>query len=81
MANLFGLYRGLVIDANDPEQRGRLKVGMPALGPDPYWAMPCVPNANAAASIAAPPDGSIVWIMFEGGDPNMPVWIGVLPKP
>jgi uncharacterized protein involved in type VI secretion and phage assembly len=31
-------------------------------------------------AIDVPPVGTEVWIAFEGGDPELPVWMGVAPK-
>ena len=43
----FGKYRGLVVDNNDPTNRGRLQVSVPAVLYDVHvWAMPCVPYAG-----------------------------------
>jgi uncharacterized protein involved in type VI secretion and phage assembly len=50
-------------------------VSVPAVaGLGECWALPCRP----AGSRAMPKAGSTVWIAFEGGDPNHPVWVGVL---
>ncbi len=75
MASFHGLYRALVVDAADPQRLNRLRVSVPAVaGLGECWALPCRP----AGSRAMPKAGSTVWIAFEGGDPNHPVWVGVL---
>ncbi len=70
----YGIYRGLVIDNLDPAQRKRLKVKVPAVENDVDlgWALPCIPNVSEAPL----PAGAAVWVMFEGGDPIRPVWMG-----
>jgi hypothetical protein len=41
------------------------------------WAWPCVPYAGAGVGFAfLPPRGANVWIEFEGGSPDHPVWSG-----
>ena len=72
----FGIYRAVVTDDNDPEKLRRLKVRVPAVygDGDSSWASACVP----AGSRRQPKVGSGVWVMFEGGDPARPVWIGVV---
>jgi hypothetical protein len=41
------------------------------------WAMPCVPFAGKAEGFFAVPQiGSGVWMEFEGGDPDKPIWVG-----
>ncbi len=41
------------------------------------WAMPCVPAAGIQSGIfIVPPIGSAVWIEFEGGNPDYPIWTG-----
>ena len=75
----YGKYRGLVIDNIDPEQIGRILVQVPdVLGEIPAsWAMPCVPAAGIQAGcFIVPPIGSQVWVEFEQGDPDYPIWTG-----
>jgi hypothetical protein len=75
----YGKYRGLVIENIDPEQIGRILVQVPdVLGELPSsWAMPCVPAAGIQSGIfAVPPIGSQVWIEFEQGDRDYPIWTG-----
>jgi uncharacterized protein involved in type VI secretion and phage assembly len=41
------------------------------------WAMPCTPYAGSQAGwFALPPVGSDVWVEFEQGDPDYPIWAG-----
>jgi len=41
------------------------------------WAMPCVPYAgDSVGFFALPPVGASVWVEFEGGDPDYPIWSG-----
>lgn len=75
----FGKYRGKVENNLDPLQQGRLQVSCPAvLGEGSLsWAMPCVPFAGAGVGFfALPPSGANLWVEFEGGDPDYPIWSG-----
>ncbi len=75
----YGKHRGLVIENIDPEQIGRVLVQVPdVLGEIPSsWAMPCVPVAGIQAGcFMVPPIGSQVWVEFEQGDPDYPIWTG-----
>jgi hypothetical protein len=75
----YGKYRGLVIDNIDLEQIGRIMVQVPdVLGEIPSsWAMPCVPAAGIQSGcFIVPPIGSQVWVEFEQGDPDYPIWTG-----
>jgi hypothetical protein len=75
---LFGKYRGIVVDNVDPLFSGRIIVDVPA-APDARsgWAMPCLPYAGKDVGFfALPPIGANVWVEFEGGDPNYPIWAG-----
>jgi hypothetical protein len=75
----YGKYRGTVIENIDPEQIGRVIVQVPdVLGLTPSsWAMPCVPAAGIQAGVfVVPPIGSQVWVEFEQGDPDYPIWTG-----
>ena len=41
------------------------------------WAMPCVAAAGIqSGTFIVPPIGSGVWIEFEQGDPDYPIWTG-----
>jgi uncharacterized protein involved in type VI secretion and phage assembly len=74
----FGKYRGTVTDNKDPLGIGRIQPTAPAIAPDALnWAMPCVPYAGPQEGFfMIPPVGANVWIEFEGGDPNYPIWSG-----
>jgi hypothetical protein len=75
----YGKYRGLVVENIDPQQIGRVLLQVPdVLGEIPSsWAMPCVPAAGIQAGIfVVPPIGSQVWVEFEQGDPDYPIWTG-----
>ncbi|WP_118136106.1 phage baseplate assembly protein V [Oceanicella sp. SM1341] len=74
----FGKYRGEVVNNTDPEKRGRLEVLVPnVMGPQAVWALPCVPYAGPGEGFfALPPAGAKLWVEFEGGDTNFPVWTG-----
>lgn len=79
MAEYYGKYRGKVANNVDPQQLGRLQVSVPAvLGEGRMsWATPCVPFAgNGVGFFAIPPVEANVWVEFEGGDPDYPVWSG-----
>ena len=75
----YGKYRGLVLNNIDPLQIGRILAQVPdLLGKTPStWAMPCVPAAGIQAGcFIVPPIGSQVWMEFEQGDPDYPIWSG-----
>jgi hypothetical protein len=74
----WGKYRGKVISTSDPTISGRLLCTVAAFpGMDLNWAMPCVPYAAIGQGFfAVPPPDSDVWIEFEGGDPDKPIWTG-----
>ncbi len=78
MTQFFGKYRGTVIQNFDTEQRGRILVSVPAvLGTGQGWAMPSVPYAGIQAGIyAIPPPKAKIWVEFEGGNPEYPIWTG-----
>jgi uncharacterized protein involved in type VI secretion and phage assembly len=79
MSQFFGKYRGKVENNIDPLQLGRVQVSVPAvLGEGRMsWAMPCVPFAgNGVGLFLVPPTGANVWVEFEGGNPDYPIWSG-----
>jgi len=74
----YGKYRGKVLDNIDPLFQGRILADVPAIsGSLLNFALPCTPYAGPDVGFyAIPPIGANVWIEFEGGDPNYPVWAG-----
>ncbi len=79
MKRYYGKYRGTVVNNVDPEQRGRIMAQVPdVLGLTPSsWALPCMPIAGKQQGIFAVPQlGAGVWIEFEQGDPDYPIWVG-----
>lgn len=76
---LYGKYRGTVINNIDPMQIGRIQAmvsDVAGLVPG-TWAMPCVPVAGINTGFfTVPMIGSGVWIEFERGDPEYPIWVG-----
>jgi len=75
----WGKYRGTVLNNVDPLQIGRLQVLVPdvsGIAPS-SWAMPCAPYGGINAGIfAIPAPGTGVWVEFEQGDPDYPIWVG-----
>jgi uncharacterized protein involved in type VI secretion and phage assembly len=75
----YGKYRGEVTDNADPKQLCRIRAKVPSIlnDNDSGWALPCLPctDKNAAGKFI-PQVGSLVWIEFESGDPNRPIWAG-----
>lgn len=79
MKRYYGKYRGKVENNIDPMQLGRIQVSAPAVLGDGTlsWAMPCTPYAGSGVGFfAIPPVGANVWVEFEGGDPDYPIWAG-----
>ena len=75
----YGIYRGTVANNVDPMHLGRITAVVPNVGGDTPlgWAMPCVPLAGKQMGMFMVPQiGAGVWMQFEGGDPDYPVWIG-----
>jgi uncharacterized protein involved in type VI secretion and phage assembly len=75
----YGIYRGTVINNIDPLQMGRIMATAPDVtGLTPTtWAMPCVPVAGKQmGTFFVPQIGAGVWLQFEAGDPDRPVWSG-----
>ena len=75
----FGKYRATVLNNLDPRSQGRIQVQLgDQYGPFPStWALPAFPMAaKGCAMVALPQIGSLVWIEFEAGDPDYPIWTG-----
>jgi Type VI secretion system/phage-baseplate injector OB domain len=92
----YGKYRGFVVNNDDPKKLGRLELMVPSvLGPKVKtgWALPCVPYGGDVNQgfLCIPERGAGVWVEFEEGDLEFPIWVGTfwsepggkseLPKP
>ena len=77
--SFYGKYRGTVTDNQDPLMIGRVKARVPDVMGDQEsgWAMPCAPFGGIGMGFfAIPATGAGVWIEFEHGDPDYPIWSG-----
>jgi uncharacterized protein involved in type VI secretion and phage assembly len=76
----YGKYRGFVVDVEDPEKRGRVRVTVPSVlgSEETAWALPCIPYGGGAGYglFAVPPVESQVWVEFEEGELSQPIWSG-----
>lgn len=72
----FGVYRAVVFDNNDPENLNRLRLKIPQVFSDVASGW-CWPTSPYGLSTSVPSIGQGVWVMFEGGDPSFPMWVGV----
>ena len=74
-----GKYRATVVNNVDPMQIGRIQVIVPDVSNIMLssWALPCLPWAGIQTGVfTVPPPGSAVWVEFEQGEPDYPIWVG-----
>jgi uncharacterized protein involved in type VI secretion and phage assembly len=79
MSQFIGKYRGTVVDNQDPQNMGRIAVQVPDVSnvQTSTWAMPSAHFAGTQAGFfSVPPVGASVWVEFEQGDSDYPVWSG-----
>ncbi|MFT6925780.1 MAG: hypothetical protein ACJAZP_001369 [Psychromonas sp.] len=77
----YGKYRGEVVDNNDPENRARVKLTVSTIldsQVESHWAEPCLPFGGLADQglFVVPEKGAELWVEFEAGDLNHPIWTG-----
>jgi uncharacterized protein involved in type VI secretion and phage assembly len=75
----YGKYRGIVTDNEDPNRLGRIRVHVQdVLGDlESGWALPALPYAGDGVGLyLIPPVDAFVWVEFEHGDPDYPIWTG-----
>lgn len=75
----YGDYRAKVVENDDPESRARIQIECPAVygtGNKPVkWAEPKgMFSGNGIGFYAIPQVGDAVWVTFQGGDPDFPIW-------
>lgn len=70
------IYRAVVTDNRDPQRLGRLRVQVPHLGGSGAtdWIWPLI----SPGFWVIPEAGEQVWVSFEAGDEEMPVWLGAI---
>ena len=79
LKRFYGKYRGTCVNNVDPMQQGRIQVIVPDVSQvvPSSWAMPCFPVSGIQNGVfTVPPIGAGVWVEFEQGDPDMPIWVG-----
>ena len=75
----YGKFRGVVSDNNDPNNMGRIRAKVLDIfgGYESGWALPALPYAGDGVGLfLIPPTNASVWIEFEQGDPEYPIWSG-----
>ena len=76
---LYGVYRAVVDDNNDPQHLRRLKVKVQSTSFDrdatTNWIWPMISTKRPPAI------GSGVYVFYLGGDPDYPVWVGEFSTP
>jgi uncharacterized protein involved in type VI secretion and phage assembly len=80
----YGKYRGKVTDNNDPLMMGRVRAKVPAVfgEEETGWALPSAPYGGSGVGFffVSPTDAN-VWIEFEGGNTDYPIWTGCFWNP
>ena len=76
----FGKFKGEVVEVEGSSDKlGRIRVKVPDVsGPHTSnWALPCLPvTGDDMGFLAIPQVGTDVWVEFEQGDVNRPIWTG-----
>jgi uncharacterized protein involved in type VI secretion and phage assembly len=75
----YGKFRGVVSDNRDPQSLGRVRAKVQDVFGDQEsgWALPALPYAGKGVGLfLIPPTDASVWIEFEHGDPDYPIWTG-----
>lgn len=74
----YSSYRGFVVNREDPEGYGRVKLSVPdvfGVSSYDYWAWPknCYSGKGYGSQII-PQKGELVWVEFEMGNPSKPIY-------
>lgn len=75
----YGKYRSVCINNIDPMQIGRIQVIVPDVSTvlPSSWALPCFATGGIQMGVVSVPQiGAGVWVEFEQGDPDYPIWVG-----
>jgi len=76
----YGVYRGVVTNNIDPSGENKLSIMVPqVIGNQTFDNVPaCIPPTS---TFIQPQIGSQIWVMFEAGDSEYPVWLGTSTQP
>ncbi|SOD74793.1 hypothetical protein SAMN05892883_3984 [Jatrophihabitans sp. GAS493] len=73
-----GKYRATVTNNLDPLSQGRLQIDCPLVAVSGVWAEACIPNTDPSHGVLTlPAIGAEIWIEFEAGRVDYPIWTGV----
>jgi len=79
-AKMWGAYKGQVTAVDDPEGLGRIKAKVKGVIGEDFetnWAAPKSAFGGDDAGLWMPPEvGDDVWMEFQHGDKNAPLWVG-----
>lgn len=74
----YSVYRGVVVENEDPDHLNRVKLQIPQITGDytlDYWAWPLGIKASKNTGFQwVPQVGEMVWVSFEFGNTRRPVW-------
>jgi uncharacterized protein involved in type VI secretion and phage assembly len=79
LSKFYGKYRATCINNIDPMMLGRIQVMVPDVSEviPTSWATPCFPVTGIQNGVFTVPSiGAGVWIEFEQGNPDYPIWVG-----
>ena len=79
LGRYYSVYPAFVVDAEDPNKQGRLKVRVPQMTDNQTideWAYPVTPLGAGGAFLSVPKKGDNVWVVFKCGDVRFPLWLG-----
>jgi len=75
----YSQYRGFVIDNQDPQQYGRLRINVPDIHGDQVpnqWAWPASTYSGKGYGLQAiPQKDDFIWVRFEKGNTRKPLWM------
>jgi uncharacterized protein involved in type VI secretion and phage assembly len=79
VSQFIGKYRGKVVNNQDPQNTGRLQVQVSDVSnvQSTTWALPSAHFAGGQSGLfSTPPVGANVWVEFEQGNSDYPIWSG-----
>lgn len=70
-----GVWAGIVVDRDDPDRRGRIRVRVPGIiETESTWALPRAGGSAKRGRVDVPVVGADVFIQFLGGRIDQPIW-------